>query len=313
MQAFHLGRRPDRVRPGNRQRGRHLLRLGAFSAGTLALAAGLWAPSASALPGPVSPAPAYAHPAPSLLPAAKGLGKRGAAGQATTSTNLVDHGGKVLAASHTYVIWWGSPGTWPSDVASGIPSLFQGLNSSGFLNTGAQYMRGAGISSAYQGAKVDTSAPPRRMSPTTLGSEIAKKYGTNLDSAGVYFVYTSNFPSGANFCAWHSFATVSGRNVAVAYMPNTTGVAGCDPGNLYKLSGSRGLRSLANVTSHEYMEAVTDTLPANGSYAWIDTAGSEIGDKCAWHFASPVTLSNGSVWELQEEWSNAASGCVQSS
>ena len=39
--------------------------------------------------------------------------------------------------------------------------------------------------------------------------------------------------------------------------------------------------------------------------------GSEIGDKCAWLFTGPVTLSNGSVWQLQEEWSNAVTGCVQ--
>ena len=158
----------------------------------------------------------------------------------------------------------------------------------------------------------DSSTPPKKVSASTLGSEVAKVYGGQLDPAGIYFVYTSNFPSGGGFCAWHDFTPVNGQDVAVAYMPNTTGVAGCDSGNQYgDPSHSQGLSSLANVTAHEFMEAVTDTWPAQGSLAWVDGSGSEIGDKCAWQFAGPVTLSNGTRWQLQEEWSNAISGCAQ--
>jgi hypothetical protein len=92
-------------------------------------------------------------------------------------------------------------------------------------------------------------------------------------------------------------------------MPNTTGVGGCDPGNLYNCNTySQGTRCLANVTSHEYMEAITDADIS----AWYDSSGSEIGDKCAWQFSSCVPLSTGS-WQLQQEWSNSASGCVQQS
>jgi hypothetical protein len=283
---------------GFRARRHVFLRLGTLSAAVLAVAAGAWTPAASAQGRTASPG----------VPGV--VGKRGT-GPAAANTNLVDHGGKIIPASHTYVIWWGAPAAWPSDVASGIPTLLQGLNGSGLLKIGGQYMRGVAIGSGYQGAKTDTSAPPRKVSPSTLGSEVAKEYGASLDSAGVYVVYTSNFPPGANFCAWHSFASVNGKQIAVAYMPNTTGVAGCDTGNPYRLSGSQGLRSLANVTSHEFMEAITDASPANGSYAWIDASGSEIGDKCAWQFAGPVTLSNGSVWQLQEEWSNTARACAQ--
>jgi hypothetical protein len=73
------------------------------------------------------------------------------------------------------------------------------------------------------------------------------------------------------------------------------------------LSDSEGLRSLANVSAHEYMEAITDPSIS----AWYDSSGSEIGDKCAWQFKSAVTLPGGSTWQLQEEWSNNTSGCVQ--
>jgi hypothetical protein len=228
--------------------------------------------------------------------------------------NLVDNGGAILPASHTYAIFWGPSAAWSSDVFTGIGDLFNGFNGSSYLGTAQQYMRvlAPPISSAYQGPKYDISGPPRRVSSSTLGAEVQKVYKGTVDPSGIYFVYTSNFPNGGGFCAWHSYATVNGTRIAVAYMPNTTNVAGCDGGNEYgDSSHTQGLYSLANVTAHEFMEAVTDPYPGNGTYAWIDQSGSEIGDKCAWQFSGTVTLSNKTRWQLQEEWSNAVSGCVQ--
>jgi hypothetical protein len=235
------------------------------------------------------------------------------ANASTKGGNLVDNGGPITPASHTYAIFWGPSSGWSSDVVSGLGSLFSGFNRSNYLGIAQQYMRGAAISSQYGGAKFDPSAPPKKATPAVLGAEVQKIYGASLDPSGIYFVYTSDFVTGGGFCAWHSSTTVNGQPLAVAYMPNTTGVAGCDPGNLYNLSGSEGLRSLANVTAHEFMEAVTDTQPAQATYAWIDSSRAEIGDKCAWQFSGPVRLANHTTWQLQEEWSNAVTGCVQGS
>jgi hypothetical protein len=245
-------------------------------------------------------------------PQAAGLRFKGAPHANGTSGNLVDRGGRVIAGSDTYAIFWGQSGAWSSDTQPGLAKLFGGFGSSNYLGIAAQYMRGATIDSSYKGAAIDPSSPPRKMSPSTLGAEVARVYGSSLDPNGIYFVYTSNFPSGGGFCAWHSFATVNGRNVPVAYMPNTSGVAGCDPSNPYGLDGSEQLRSLANVTAHEFMESVTDPFPASASYAWVDQSGSEIGDKCAWQFSAPVSIG-GQNWQLQQEWSNTAGGCVQGS
>jgi hypothetical protein len=232
--------------------------------------------------------------------------------RASSTGNLIDFGGQITPASHTYAIFWGSTSKWPSDVFSGIGNLFTGFNGSNYLGIAQQYMRGSAIGSTYEGAKFDGSSPPRKVSASTLGAEVQKEYGSQLDPAGIYFVYTSNFPNGGGFCAWHSFTSVNGQNVAVAYMPNTTGVAGCDGGNQFgNPAYSEGLYSLANVTAHEFMEAATDTWPGSRTYAWVDSSGSEIGDKCAWLFSGKVTLSNNTIWQLQEEWSNAISGCAQ--
>ena len=80
--------------------------------------------------------------------------------------------------------------------------------------------------------------------------------GATPDPDAIYFVFTSNFPGHVNFCAWHSAGTCNGTTIQVAYMPNATGNAGCDPGDLYGCNMySQGTRSLSNMTSHEYMEA----------------------------------------------------------
>lgn len=228
------------------------------------------------------------------------------------TSNLVDHGGKVLSVSHTYAIWWGNQSAFPSDARSGLDSLFSGLNGSALLGVANQYLRGSTATSSFESVNwTDTSSPPSRAPSTTAivneACNMINANGATPDTDGIYFVFSSNFPGRVNYCAWHSYGTCDGATIQVAYMPNTTGVAGCDPGNLYGCNAySQGTRSIANVTSHEFMETVTD---ANAN-AWYDSSGSEIGDKCAWQFQSCVSLSDGS-WQLQEEWSNASSGCVQ--
>jgi hypothetical protein len=167
------------------------------------------------------------------------------------------------------------------------------------------------VSTAFLGNYVDPSAPPTHApSTSTIVNEACKIIdgnGLSPDPDAIYFVFTSSFPHHANYCAWHGRGTCNGVAIQVAYMPNITGIPGCDPGNFYGCNTySQGTRSLANVVSHELMEAITDPRLD----AWYDASGSEIGDKCAWRFSSCVSLSTGS-WQLQEEWSNAASGCVQ--
>jgi hypothetical protein len=239
------------------------------------------------------------------------LWQRGFAPLAAAGGNLIDHGGPVLVADTTYAIWWGPTSEWPSDTQTAINDLFNGFNGTSFLGIVNQYLRGGTATTSFAGNFFDASHPPSRApSNARLAEEVCEvlnAHGVPPSSNAIYFIYTSNFPDRVNFCAFHTFATCNGVTIHFAYMPNTTGIAGCDPGNLFGCNSfSQGTRSLANVTSHEYMEAITDPVVN----AWFDSSGSEIGDKCAWQFQSCVLLTNGS-WQLQEEWSNAVSGCVQ--
>jgi len=232
--------------------------------------------------------------------------------QSGTSGNLVDHGGRILPSSSIYYIWWGSLSVWPNDAYAGLTSLAGGFNGSGFMkDIFPQYMRGAGATTGFVTSLYDSNTTPPSHGPSTstIVNEACKMIngnGLTVDPTAVYVVLTSNFPKGANYCAWHSWGSCNGQTIQVAYMPNTTGVSGCNDPVLSCSGYSQGTNSIANVLSHEFSEAITD---ATGS-AWYDNSGSEIGDKCAWKFSACVKLTTGS-WQLQQEWSNAANGCVQ--
>jgi hypothetical protein len=239
--------------------------------------------------------------------------RRDRVGKSHTNTGplpLIDYGGEILPTTHVYTIWWGDQSQWASDVQSGMSTFFSNLNGSSYVNTANQYMRGGTESVTYVDSRSDPSAPPKKAisNASQLADEIVKLYG-KVDPEGFYAVFTSNFPQGGPFCAWHQGVTVNNTPISVAYLPNM-GLAGrfCDPGDLYGLGSvqSEDFRSIVNVTAHEFMESITDPQLD----AWKDKNFLEIGDKCAWTFSAPVTLGN-TQYQLQEEWSNAANECVQ--
>jgi hypothetical protein len=239
---------------------------------------------------------------------------KGLKGAARSASPLVYGGGKVLTSSTTYAIWWGPSAGFPSDAQNGIETLLDGFGKSSYLAIANQYMPQHTTASQFGSSLFDPSAPPAH-SPTvaTIVNEVASvltRNGLTPDPNAIYLVYTSNSPHAA-FCAWHAAGTIGTTTVQVGYLPNTSGVTGCDPGNLFPTANSysEGTRSLADSTAHEFMESVTDPVPVTG---WADKNGQEIGDKCNFVYSQtgPIVLSNHSKWQIQEEWSNAAGGCV---
>ena len=240
---------------------------------------------------------------------------------ATTTSNLVDHGGKVLAHSRTVAIFWG---TWSNqaaftDLKNGMDALLNGFVGSSYLNTATQYMRGTTATTSYGGALFDTSTPPNRAPSTnSLAAEVAKVLTNNAiatDPNTVYLVYTSNLPK-VNYCAWHSFGTVNGVQTQIAYLPFTATTCYVSGDTYSHNNWLYSTKALADSTAHEFMEAITDPLTSSSTYGWIDGHGSEIGDKCNYNYLGTVTLTSttavpSNTWQIQSEWSNAISGCAQ--
>ncbi|HET6230901.1 MAG TPA: hypothetical protein VFE05_12585, partial [Longimicrobiaceae bacterium] len=225
------------------------------------------------------------------------------------SALMVWHNGTILVASKTQAIFWGSQwntASFAGDKITGLDSFFQGFGGSGYALTNTEYTGSNGqvtAASTYLGHVIDTSTPPRRaLTVSGAVAEACKVTGNNPDPNALYLIYTATTAGNVSYCAWHSYGTCTGgKPLQVAYMPRLDGIAGCDPGDTWT-THSQGLSAIASVTAHELSEAITD--PRNGG--WYDASGQENGDKCAWSFHAPVTLSNGSVWKLQMEWSNVA-------
>ena len=64
------------------------------------------------------------------------------------------------------------------------------------------------------------------------------------------------------------------------------------------------LISVVSIATHELYETMTDPR----LNAWYDNSGAEIGDKCAWKSATPLTA--GLTYYVQQEWSNLALACT---
>jgi hypothetical protein len=230
-------------------------------------------------------------------------------GNAGSSVDMTLHGGNILQAATAYSIFWGSYGT---DIQSGMTAFFNGFSGSSIANASKEYNGVNNVfvsgNTSYGGAYTDSSSPPRKaLSTSSAVTEACNMSGNNPDPNGVYFIFTSTGAGHVSYCAWHSWGTCSnGKPVQVAYMPNIAGQAGCDPGAPYgTINGtaeSQGLAALANVTSHEFSEAITDPRGTG----WFDSSNGENGDKCAWSFHNNVNFSNNSTWKLQMEWSNYA-------
>ena len=224
------------------------------------------------------------------------------------SANMTYHGGKIMPASNTQAIFWGTSWAgYAGDKMTGLDSWYSGFGGSNYAKTTTEYTGTngtVGTASTYHGHVVDTSPASGGASTSAILAEVCKVV-TNPDPSGngYYAVYTDVPRGNAGYCAYHSAGTCGSVPVQFAFFWKLDGDSGCDPQD--NVNGhSQGLAALVNVSAHELAEAMTD--PANPG-AWYDSSGSENGDKCAWTFGGPTaTLSNGSKWKMQGEWSNKA-------
>jgi hypothetical protein len=270
-------------------------------------------------------------------------------GAASSSNNLQYNGGPVMHSDANYVIYWEPSGHATTSAFKSIINSYFGkvAAASGATNNdysvATQYFDTSGniaYSATSGGSYVDTDKyPSLGCASTTIGgpcindsqlqTELAKVVAAKGWPTGLgteYFVY---FPpgvttctniasvecSGTIYCAYHSSVGSGSSTLLYANMPYD-GISGCESGQYP--NGDTGADSELNVTSHENIETLTDPL----GNAWFDSSGNEIGDKCNFTFGSPLGGAPGSQYNeqistgnyyLQEEWSNAAGGCVQRS
>jgi hypothetical protein len=266
---------------------------------------------------------------------------KAANGAAAASNNLLYSGGPVEATGSTnYAIFW-EP-TLTASVNSVTPTynslitrFLQDIGGSGLYGVASQYYQTTGgttqniaNSSTFGGSYVDTSIYP---GPVLTDSEIQAEVTKVMQATGwtggighEFFVFTAKNEiscagaecSNAVFCAYHSSFTSGSQEVLYANQPYTgTAPVGCTTPT--SPNGDLDADSTINVVSHELMETVTDPSVGDSNYAWIDSSGSEIGDKCNFTFGSTDgagadLYANGHPYIVQQEWSNRAGGCSMS-
>ncbi|MGB9182750.1 MAG: hypothetical protein WCB67_01690 [Solirubrobacteraceae bacterium] len=265
------------------------------------------------------------------------------------TNNLIYNGGPVMHTDANYSIYWAPSGhSFSSNYTATVNTFFANVAAasgatSNDYSVARQYYDTTGnvsYSASFGGAITDTSAYPANGCNANAGAGICitdaqlqtevnnviAAHGLPRGTGTMYFVY---FPSGVAtcfdgtgsqcstnvYCAYHSSVGSGTSAMLYANMPYA-GVSGCESGQYP--NGDVAADSVLNVTSHENIEAITDPL----GNAWYDASGNEIGDKCNFNFGSPLggapgseyneSISSGHYW-LQQEWSNAASGCVQHS
>ena len=227
---------------------------------------------------------------------------------AASSPNMTRHSGFAMPTTHIYSIYWGL--SFPTaGYSTAVDGFLSGIGSSTYNAVTTQYMPTSAANSMTFGKSFTDSSVPPASSPTTASilAEVYKvvvtKGNGTIDPAGLYMVFTNNFPSKANFCAWHGAGSVNkSATFTIAYQPYLGTMTGCNANYLtnFHSKTNSAVDSVANVASHEIYETVTDPL----LNAWYDSTGAEIGDKCAWKTATTVA-----GYSVQTEWDNSITGC----
>lgn len=272
--------------------------------------------------------------------------------------------GVETGSDSVYLIYWGSAwggvnsstGCPTSDASNecGIEKAFFGDVGGGQWNgsqtqycegvaSGTTFCNGAGTAVAnpagvLKGVWVDLSSAPNHPTQSALANEAiraAAQFGNTTTASNTTVQYVIDTASGHNasgfgtrYCAWHSSTTSSYGDVAYTNMPYITD-AGASCGANFVNSGSGGATDgITIVGGHEFAETETDIYPNGG---WLDSGGSETGDKCAWissgqgaganvnlqtgTISGSNTENDSTVFPVQSLWSNIfnnnAGGCVQ--
>ena len=273
----------------------------------------------------------------------------GSRGGASTSSNLYYHGGTSDGSAGTigvetgpkvYLVFWGSQ--WNNNDPSGEAALLQNflgaVGGSGWLGTVTQYCQGVASGTYFCGTSGTSYTPagnqpsmlagywydnakaaPVHPKQSQLAAEAVRAAGyfkntTVASNATVQYVIataTGNSSSGfgKQYCAWHSSTSSSSTgDVAYTNLPYITDAGASCGANFNSLGPDAGITI---VEGHEFAETITDQFPSSG---WLDSGGSEIGDKCAWNSLTANETLNGGTYPVQPLWSNAANsdtgGCV---
>ena len=142
--------------------------------------------------------------------------------------------------------------------------------------------------------------------PTTPNIDAADAAASNASVQYVIATATRNNSKGfgRQYCAYHTSTSSTVGNVAYTNLPYITDAGRSCGANFNGLGPDAGVTI---VGGHEMGETITDQFLSGG---WLDSAGAENADKCAWissgqGASADISLSTG-TFAVQSLWSNAS-------
>ena len=139
------------------------------------------------------------------------------------------------------------------------------------------------------------------------------------DAGAVYFVLTSSDVAQtpgfcSKYCGWHWYLAMSdSTRIHYAFVGDPARCPSTCEAQWNSPNFDASADAMASVMSHELNETVTDPEGTG----WFDSAGQEVGDKCAWKFGPEQKTARGASynvsfearnWLIQQNWINANGG-----
>jgi hypothetical protein len=231
-----------------------------------------------------------------------------------------------------YFIWYGNWTNGPavSDSRSTVNLLnilfgpTRGIGASGYFKINTTYSDTVGHPSGNIFLLASTSnnySRGKQLADNDIQSIVSSAISSRAlpkDANGLYFVLTASDvgeTSGfcTKYCGWHSSTVMGGTDIKFAFVGNPDRCPNSCEMQTMSPNSDSGADGMASIMAHEAAEAVTDP----DLNAWYDSAGNEIGDKCAWKFG-PITGVFGQHaynqtfgtynWLIQLLWENSRGG-----
>jgi hypothetical protein len=252
------------------------------------------------------------------------LGPVGAVSTAAgTQAQLAYHGGPVVEHVKVVAVVWGGGTFQPEVTGTGAPSvssLLTAITDSPHFDWMSEYDTptqsiGRGTFAGLYTIDPAPEANGSTLDDTAIQSELLSRIAENElpapDADTLYMLFfrqgqviTSGASSSATgFCAYHSSVPGPGsQNVRYAVIPDSASTTFCGP--------YAGWGNFEDSISHELVEVVTDPDVGTGDYAWYDSRGLEIADKCAYRAFGGLIGADSVRYDVTGEWSNNNQACI---
>ena len=248
-----------------------------------------------------------------------------------TTCKLSYNGGPVISNVKVVIVYWGAgvdaslqafaPGFFQAILSSTYMDWLQEYNTPAGTGTGQTICRGSYVNAVT----ITPSSSSKTVADADIGPELAAQMAAgkvpvpSLDATGhsntLYFLYFApgvtitqgGASSCVQFCGYHGDGAYQGKSFPYAVIPDLGG--GCANG----CGGGTKNENFGVVSSHELIEAITDTGVGDNDIAWYQqgsgACNGEIGDICA-AASGDTAVVNG--YKVQLEWSNKQKKCVAS-